>query len=144
MQNKFVFDYIIAIYRPYKKLFKSNFESFDLYHVQWLVLNDLSYKATTTVVQSSKRRSIEKPTTRKIFKVLSEKSLLTVETGTDKREKWLSLSQKGENLYKSISTRVDKVQDEIIKNTGLSDSELEHITQSIQLIHAKILEKEEF
>ena len=51
---------------------------------------------------------------------------------------------KGENLYKSISTRVDKVQDEIIKNTGLSDSELEHITQSIQLIHAKILEKEEF
>lgn len=144
MQNKFVFDNIIAIYRPYTKMFQPIFESFDLYPAQWLVLKDISYNAPTTLVQISKRRSIEKPTTRKILKVLSEKSLLTVETGTDKREKWLSLSPKGENLYKNISSRVDKVQDEIIKNTGLSVSEIEHITKSLQLIHSQILEMEEF
>jgi DNA-binding MarR family transcriptional regulator len=144
MENKFVFDNIIAIYRPYTKLFQPIFEEFELYPAQWLVLKDICYNAPTTLVQISKRRSIEKPTARKILKVLSEKSLLTVETGTDKREKWLSLSQEGQSLYNNISTRVDKLQDKIIENTGLSTSELEHITKSLQSIHEQILAMEEF
>ena len=87
MDSQSIFNHLTAIYRPYTKFFQPVFEEFDVYPAQWLVLKDIALNAPTTLVQISKRRAIEKPTTRKILKVLSDKSLLTIELGEDKREK---------------------------------------------------------
>ncbi|MFQ3905714.1 MarR family transcriptional regulator [Staphylococcus sp. Mo2-7] len=143
MENNLVFNNLIGIYRPYTKLFQPIFEAFDLYPAQWLVFKDIAYNAPTTLVQISKRRAIEKPTTRKILKVLSEKSLLSIEPGIDKREKLLTLSKEGRLLYDNMSARVDKVQDQLINETGLSEDDLKQAIKTIQSIHEAITKMEE-
>ncbi|RNB40016.1 MarR family transcriptional regulator, partial [Staphylococcus aureus] len=53
---------------------------------------------------------IEKPTTRKIIKVLSDRELLIVEPSKeDKREKLLSLSDKGQTLYVDVYRKIRPV-----------------------------------
>ncbi|OEK67809.1 MarR family transcriptional regulator [Staphylococcus equorum] len=143
MENNLIFNNLIAIYRPYTKLFQPIFEAFDLYPAQWLVFKDIAYNAPTTLVQISKRRAIEKPTTRKILKVLSEKSLLSIEPGIDKREKLLTLSKEGQLLYDNMSARVNKVQDQLINETGLSEDDLKQAIKTIQSIHEAITKMEE-
>ncbi|PHK50227.1 MarR family winged helix-turn-helix transcriptional regulator [Staphylococcus edaphicus] len=143
MDSQSIFNNLTAIYRPYTKYFQPIFEEFDVYPAQWLILKDIAQNAPTTLVQISKRRAIEKPTTRKILKVLSEKSLLIIEPGVDKREKLLSFSEEGQQLFDAINTRICAIQDEIIENTGLSDEELKRTIQVIQKIHEQILNMEE-
>ena len=105
-------------------------------------MKDIAHNAPTTLVQISKRRAIEKPTTRKILKVLSEKSLLKVETGEDKREKLLSFSEEGQSLYDNINERVSIVQEEILQKANLSEADLDHTIQVIQKIHEEITKME--
>ncbi|OEK90104.1 MarR family transcriptional regulator [Staphylococcus shinii] len=143
MNTSSIFNNLIAIYRPYTKLFSPIFEDYDLYPAQWLVMKDIALNSPTTLVQISKRRAIEKPTTRKILKVLSEKSLLKIETGDDKREKLLSFSEKGQDLYDKINKRVSIVQEEIIQKTGLSEDDLQHTVKVIEKIHKEITKMEE-
>ena len=73
----------------------------------------------------------------------SNKTILTIELGEDKREKLLSFSKKGQQLYGAINTRICDVQDKIIENTGLSDDELNYAIQVIQKIHEQIVNMEE-
>jgi len=142
MNKPNIFNNLIAVYRPYTKLFSPIFEDYDLYPTQWLVMKDIAHNALTTLVQISKRRAIEKPTTRKILKVLSEKSLLKVETGEDKREKLLSFSEEGQTLYDNINERVSIVQEEILQKANLSEADLNHTIQVIQKIHEEITKME--
>lgn len=143
MDSQSIFNHLTAIYRPYTKFFQPVFEEFDVYPAQWLVLKDIAQNAPTTLVQISKRRAIEKPTTRKILKVLSDKSLLTIEPGEDKREKLLSFSEEGQDLYDKINKRVSIVQEEIIQKTGLSEDDLQHTVKVIEKIHKEITKMEE-
>ncbi|WP_440858254.1 MarR family winged helix-turn-helix transcriptional regulator [Staphylococcus shinii] len=143
MNTSSIFNNLIAIYRPYTKLFSPIFEDYDLYPAQWLVMKDIALNSPTTLVQISKRRAIEKPTTRKILKVLSEKSLLKIETGDDKRVKLLSFSEEGQDLYDKINKRVSIVQEEIIQKTGLSEDDLQHTVKVIEKIHKEITKMEE-
>lgn len=142
MNKPNIFNNLIAVYRPYTKLFSPIFEDYDLYPAQWLVMKDIAHNAPTTLVQISKRRAIEKPTTRKILKVLSEKSLLKVETGEDKREKLLSFSEEGQSLYDNINERVSIVQEEILQKANLSEADLDYTIQVIQKIHEEITKME--
>lgn len=143
MDAQSIFNHLTAIYRPYTKLFQPVFEEFDIYPAQWLVLKDISQNAPTTLVQISKRRAIEKPTTRKILKALSEKSLLKIEQGKDKREKLLSFSEEGQKHFDAINQRVSEVQTQIIKNTDLTEDELNQTIEIVQKIHAQITKMEE-
>ena len=64
----------------------------------------------------SHRRSIEKPTTRKLIKVLLDNGWVMTKTGVDKREKLLSLTDKGQILFETINKKVTVIQQDIIKN----------------------------
>ena len=77
-----------------------------------------------------------KPTTRKIIKVLSDRELLIVEPSKeDKREKLLSLSDKGQTLYVDVYRKILPVQRELIKNARLSDVELENVISVMNKLH---------
>ncbi|MBU0438165.1 MarR family transcriptional regulator [Staphylococcus succinus] len=143
MYTKDFFNHLTAVYRPYIKLLQPIFDEFEVYPAQWLVLKDLAYNGPTTLVQISKRRAIEKPTTRKILKILSEKSLLTIEQGIDKREKILTLSEDGKILFDNITQRIETLQDDIVKHTNLSSSQLDEAITTIQSIHEQISKMEE-
>jgi DNA-binding MarR family transcriptional regulator len=111
------------MYRPYVKLFQPIFEEYDLFSAQWLVLKDIALNEPTTLVQISKRRAIEKPTTRKILKVLSDKSLLTIKQGNDKRERILTLSKVGTELFENMSKQFDRIQGNIVERSGITAEE---------------------
>ncbi|MCD8821556.1 winged helix DNA-binding protein [Staphylococcus gallinarum] len=143
MDTTLLFNQLTGVYRPYIKLFQPVFDDFELFPAQWLVLKDISQNAPTTLVQISKRRAIEKPTTRKILKALSEKSLLIIEQGKDKREKKLSLSDDGRLLFTQMSERIEGIQDEIIKEAGISADQLAETYHTIRLIHEQINKMEE-
>ncbi|MCG7338275.1 winged helix DNA-binding protein [Staphylococcus sp. ACRSN] len=143
MDTKLLFNQLTGVYRPYIKLFQPVFDEFELFPAQWLVLKDIAQNTPTTLVQISKRRAIEKPTTRKILKALSEKSLLTIEQGQDKREKILSLSNEGELLFSQMNTRIEGIQDEIVKDAGISLEQLSETYHTIRLIHEQINKMEE-
>ncbi|MCD8844805.1 MarR family winged helix-turn-helix transcriptional regulator [Staphylococcus gallinarum] len=143
MDTTLLFNQLTGVYRPYIKLFQPVFDDFELFPAQWLVLKDISQNAPTTLVQISKRRAIEKPTTRKILKALSEKSLLIIEQGKDKREKKLSLSDDGRLLFSQMSERIEGIQDEIIKEAGISADQLAETYHTICLIHEQINKMEE-
>lgn len=115
LTNEF-FNSFIGLYRPYMKRTQSILDQFDLHPGQWLILRDIASTSPTTLVHISKRRFIEKPTTRKIIKVLSDRELLIVEPSKeDKREKLLSLSDKGQTLYVDVYRKILPVQRELIK-----------------------------
>ncbi|RIP37471.1 MarR family transcriptional regulator [Staphylococcus gallinarum] len=143
MDTTLLFNQLTGVYRPYIKLFQPVFDEFELFPAQWLVLKDISQNAPTTLVQISKRRAIEKPTTRKILKALSEKSLLIVEQGKDKREKKLSLSDDGKLLFTKMSERIEGIQDKIIKEANISAEQLIETYHTIRLIHEQINKMEE-
>ena len=122
---------------------QSILDQFDLHPGQWLILRDIASTSPTTLVHISKHRFIEKPTTRKIIKVLYDKELLIVEPSKkDKREKLLSLSDKGQILYEDVYRKILPVQRELIKNAGLSDVELENVISVMNKLHHAFLEEE--
>ena len=139
LTNEF-FNSFIGLYRPYMKRTQSILDQFDLHPGQWLILRDIASTSPTTLVHISKRRFIEKPTTRKIIKVLSDRELLIVEPS--KEDKLLSLSDKGQTLYVDVYRKILPVQRELIKNARLSDVELENVISVMNKLHHAFLEEE--
>lgn len=141
LENDF-FNSFIGVYRPYLKATQSIIEKHELHNGQWLVLRDIANHQPTTLVQISKRRFIEKPTGRKFIKILAEKNLIHTSTGEDKREKLLTLSQEGANLFKNINKEVTEVQKRILSHTSLNENELQEVINIMNELH-QALEKEE-
>lgn len=143
MNTKKLFDSLTGIYRPYVKLFQPIFEEYDLFSAQWLVLKDIALNEPTTLVQISKRRAIEKPTTRKILKVLSDKSLLTIRQGNDKRERILTLSKAGTELFKDMSKQFDRIQGNIVERSGITAEEADITIKTVFALHEQLAKLEE-
>ena len=66
------------------------------------MLKDIATYDQTTLVQISKRRFIENQLRVKLLKYYLKRFTL-VTPGTDKREKLLSLSEKGQQLFENIN-----------------------------------------
>ncbi|AVQ35495.1 MarR family winged helix-turn-helix transcriptional regulator [Staphylococcus kloosii] len=143
MNTKKLFDSLTGIYRPYVKLFQPIFEEYDLFSAQWLVLKDIALNEPTTLVQISKRRAIEKPTTRKILKVLSDKSLLTIRQGNDKRERILTLSKAGAELFEDMSKQFDRIQGNIVERSGITAEEADITIKTVLALHEQLAKLEE-
>ncbi|MBF7016447.1 MarR family winged helix-turn-helix transcriptional regulator [Staphylococcus durrellii] len=143
MNTKKLFDSLTGMYRPYVKLFQPIFEEYDLFSAQWLVLKDIALNEPTTLVQISKRRAIEKPTTRKILKVLLDKSLLTIKQGNDKRERILTLSKSGTQLYEDMSKQFDRIQEDIVKRAGITSKDVDTTINTVLALHEQLSNSEE-
>ncbi|MDT3958399.1 MarR family transcriptional regulator [Staphylococcus kloosii] len=143
MNTKTLFDSLTGMYRPYVKLFQPIFEEYDLFSAQWLVLKDIALNEPTTLVQISKRRAIEKPTTRKILKVLSDKSLLTIKQGNDKRERILTLSKVGTELFENMSKQFDRIQGNIVERSGITAEEADITIKTVLALHEQLTNLEE-
>lgn len=103
MLSQEFFNSFITIYRPYLKLAEPILEKHNIYYGQWLILRDIAKHQPTTLIEISHRRAIEKPTARKTLKALIENDLITVENSLeDKRQKFLTLTPKGHELYEIV------------------------------------------
>ncbi|MBU5272335.1 MarR family transcriptional regulator [Staphylococcus caprae] len=142
MLNNDFFNSFIGVYRPYIKLTQPILDKYDIHTGQWLVLRDIANFQPTTLVKISHRRSIEKPTTRKIVKVLLENNWIVATQGNDKREKLLSLTPVGKALFDAINEEVTVVQENIIKKVGLTEAKLSEIIEIMSQIHETLIKED--
>nr|WP_211162316.1 MarR family transcriptional regulator [Staphylococcus caprae] len=142
MLNNDFFNSFIGVYRPYIKLTQPILDKHDIHTGQWLVLRDIANFQPTTLVKISHRRSIEKPTTRKIVKVLLENNWIVANQGNDKREKLLSLTPVGKALFDAINEEVTVVQENIIKKVGLTEAKLSEIIEIMSQIHETLIKED--
>lgn len=142
MLNNDFFNSFIGVYRPYIKLTQPILDKHDIHTGQWLVLRDIANFQPTTLVKISHRRSIEKPTTRKIVKVLLENNWIVATQGNDKREKLLSLTPVGKALFDAINEEVTVVQENIIKKVGLTEAKISEIIEIMSQIHETLIKED--
>lgn len=140
MESSVLFDHFTKLYRPYIKLVQPLLDKNQLHPAQWLVMKDISTNPGTTLVQISKRRSIEKPTTRKILKALDAQGWLNVCPGeVDKREKLLYLSESGQAIHEKLKLQIEQLQRKTLEPLQLSDSEIARTTDILEQLYQSLL-----
>ncbi|MBE5663398.1 winged helix DNA-binding protein [Staphylococcus sp. SS60] len=136
------FNSFISVYRPYLKLAEPILDKHNIYYGQWLILRDIAKHQPTTLIDISHRRAIEKPTARKTLKVLIENELIMVENSLeDKRQKFLSLTEKGNELYGTVCDDIQILQQSIIKKTEISNTEMTETVKIMHQIHETLLKE---
>lgn len=110
------FDAYVALYRPYINRANSILTTYSLYSSQWLILKDIAKHDTTTLVDVSRRRQIEKSTANKVIKHLLELGLIQSEQGEDRRVKNLTMTEDGAHLFDEVSKRMHEMQREVLQN----------------------------
>ena len=133
--NNDFFNSFTGAYRPYIKLTQPILDKHYIHTEQWLILRDIANFQPTTLVKISHRHSIEKPTARKIIKVLLDNKWIIAEPGADKREKLLSLTHSGRTLFEIINQ-------EIIQKAGLTDIQLSETIDIMSQIHETLTREE--
>ena len=133
--NNDFFNSFIGVYRPYIKLTQPILDKHYIHTEQWLILRDIANFQPTTLVKISHRHSIDKPTARKIIKVLLDNKWIIAEPGADKREKLLSLTHSGRTLFEIINQ-------EIIQKAGLTDIQLSETIDIMSQIHETLTREE--
>lgn len=140
MNKSLLFDNFTRLYRPYIKILQPILDDYNLHPAQWFILKDIATHPNTTLVQISKRRSIEKPTTRKILKVLHERQWLNITPGEDKRQKLLSLSHQGEAIYHQLKEAIGEVQKQVLQTLQLSEEELDQTIRILDQVYDALIE----
>ncbi|MBO0927781.1 winged helix DNA-binding protein [Staphylococcus sp. 30400_3112M30941] len=137
------FNSFISVYRPYLKLAEPILDKHNIYYGQWLILRDIAKHQPTTLIDISHRRAIEKPTARKTLKVLIENELIMVENSLeDKRQKFLSLTAKGNELYGAVCDDIQiLLQQSIIDKTEISNTEMTETVEIMHQIHETLLKE---
>lgn len=127
-----MFNSFTELYQPYIKRIQPILDKYDLHTAQFLALKDIYLHEQTTLVQISKRRSIEKPSARKLLKVLIEQELLIITQGEDKREKLISLSDKGFRVYQEAMDDITAFQESVIDQAALNEKEINAAVQTFE------------
>lgn len=129
IEQKF-FDAYIELYRPYINRANSVLSVYNLYSSQWLVLKDIAINGTTTLVDVSKRRQIEKPTANKVIKHLLELNLIESTPGEDRRVKHLTMTDEGSKLFNEVRVKMHEMQSDVLKH--LSEQEIKNFINVLE------------
>lgn len=124
------FDAYVALYRPYINRANSILMTYSLYSSQWLILKDIAKNGTTTLVDVSRRRQIEKPTANKVIKHLLELELIQSEQGEDRRVKNLTMTDQGARLFDEVSEKMNEMQREVLQD--VDQEQIEGMIHSLE------------
>lgn len=119
------FDAYVALHRPYINKANNVLSAYNLYSSQWLILKDIAKHGTTTLVDVSRRRQIEKPTANKVIKHLLELGLIESTQGEDRRVKHLAMTGEGSRLFNEVSGKMQEMQQDVLKH--LSEREVKEL-----------------
>ncbi|MCO4331099.1 MarR family winged helix-turn-helix transcriptional regulator [Staphylococcus hyicus] len=139
MKPSLLFDSFTKLYRPYIKMVQPLMTEYDLHPAQWLILKDIAVNIDTTLVQISKRRSIEKPTTRKILKALESREWIIARTGEDRREKLLQLSPKGQDVYQHMISKIATLQQQHLEALNISEAEYQRTVEILDQLYDSMI-----
>jgi MarR family transcriptional regulator, transcriptional regulator for hemolysin len=124
--------FFLQVHRFHKKYtaqLTSLLAPYELSNSNWSLLNYLVEKQVTTTSQIAKYWDVEKPTVSANVKVLMQLGLIQTKQGEDKREKYLSLTEKGEKLHKKISPEIKNLQNDLL--SVLTERQKDDIQQGL-------------
>lgn len=119
-QTQFFTEYI-QLYRPLLNRLNMLLAPYSLYNSQWAILKLLKQEGEMTSADIAARRQVEKPSVTKMVHRLLEMGLVEVRTGTDRREKWIGLSDQGHQTVDRIKLELDALYDGLLDGAAQED-----------------------
>lgn len=101
----------------------------ELSNANWSLMHYLANEELATMSQIAKYWDVEKPTVSANVKILTKRELIQMKQGNDRREKYMSLTEKGERLYENISPEIKFLQNQLLNN--LSDEQQEFFEKAL-------------
>ena len=108
-------------HKRYMQRLTSVLAGHELSNANWSLMQYLANEELATMSQIAKYWDVEKPTVSANVKTLTKRELIQLKQGNDRREKYISLTEKGERLYENISPEIKFLQNQLLSN--LSDEQ---------------------
>lgn len=122
LSQQFFTEYI-QIYRPILNRLNILLSPYQLFHSQWGILKLLSLEGEMTSAEIAVRRQVEKPSVTKIVQRLLEMELISIRPGTDRREKWIGLTEHGQVTVQKIMLDLKMLYEELLEGASPEDIE---------------------
>ena len=111
-------------HKRYMQRLTSMLAGHELSNANWSLMQYLANEELATMSQIAKYWDVEKPTVSANVKTLTKRELIQLKQGNDRREKYISLTEKGEKLYENISPEIKFLQDQLLNNLTDEQHEL--------------------
>ena len=127
-------------HKRYMAQLSSLLAPFDISNANWSLLQYLAQQEVATTSQIAKYWDVEKPTVSANVKTLMQHGLVQTKQGEDKREKYLSLTEKGQTLHQNISPEIKFLQNKLL--SVLSEEQKLEIQQVLLEMEALLKEEQ--
>ncbi|MER2047646.1 MAG: winged helix DNA-binding protein [Solibacillus sp.] len=111
-------------HKRYMQRLTSMLAGHELSNANWSLMQYLANEELATMSQIAKYWDVEKPTVSANVKTLTKRELIQLKQGNDRRERYISLTEKGEKLYENISPEIKFLQDQLLNNLTDEQQEL--------------------
>jgi len=122
--------------RSFKKKLNEKLSEAGLFYTQFLVMYYINQQQPVSLVEISNYLDVEKPTITRTVKRLEEQDYIEEVPSSDKREKRLRLTEKGENSYQKGQGIVTRFESELLK--GITEKDIETTLNLIHYLNEKI------
>ena len=130
------FHYQLQFSRSFTKKLNEHLAEVGLYQSQWLIVYYLKNYEASTLVEISRYLNVENPTISRTVNRLESSGLIKRIPTTDKRERKITLTEKGNAVYQKAIEVVEAFEQELIK--GISDEEREIALRTIMTLRKKL------
>lgn len=130
------FSAYITIYRPLLNRLNTILAPYNLFHSQWTILKLLKLEGEMTSAEIAARQQVEKPSVTKIVQRLVEMELVSARPGEDRREKWLGLTDTGQETVERILDELQAMYKELLGD--VDPQEVETAAQVMECIRKNL------
>ncbi|PIC58263.1 MarR family transcriptional regulator [Sporosarcina sp. P12(2017)] len=122
-QTQQFFPEYVQLYRPLLNRLNNLLAPYQLFHSQWGILKLLWLDGEMTLAEIAIRRQVEKPSVTKIIQRLLEMGLVSIRPGTDRREKWIGLTEQGKATVVNVMADLEVFYDNLLEGATVEDLE---------------------
>ncbi|RAT94629.1 MarR family winged helix-turn-helix transcriptional regulator [Brevibacillus sp. Leaf182] len=115
------FSKVAFTHRMYNNQLQEELLPFGISVTQWALIRYLKNNGSATFSDVADYWQVEKPAITPIAQKLAAREIILISSGSDKRQKIMYLSEKGEALHKTIMEATDPFLEEILE--GISPEE---------------------
>jgi MarR family transcriptional regulator, transcriptional regulator for hemolysin len=134
------FQRYLLLYRPLISRLNDLLSESELSYSLWQVIFFVKNNGPSTLVEISAHFNVEKPTITRTVQRLEEKQIIKAIQGKDRREKIITLSESGENLYQTFRQKITKLEYEVMR--GIPREEQSAVFEILPKIRENIINLE--
>jgi DNA-binding MarR family transcriptional regulator len=134
------FQRYLLLYRPLISRLNELLSEYELSYSLWQVIFFVKNNGPSTLVEISVHFNVEKPTITRTVHRLEEKQIIKVIQGKDRREKIITLSESGEDLYQTCRQKITKLEYEVMR--GIPRDEQNAVFEILPKIRENIINLE--